>query len=197
MKKTIFALFFLGLFVNVFSQTYDVKYKAEYALKDARGTEISRLMHYRNGNKLKFQKVDNRGKANETTTDIYIDKDEAKIYMIITNSAGKFGTKAALDIMYIGMQTGIYILDLGNLDYIFNNNTRRGAGTVLGKECVKYTVVTDGESSSDYYMYQDNLMLRRSVGNATEGNTLEALSYEVTTVPESTFIVPTDVQYLN
>jgi len=106
--------------VNIFSQTYDVNYTAEYVLKDARGNEISRLKHFRNGSKLKFLKVDNIGKSNESTTEVFIYKDEAKIYTVISNSAGKFGTKAELDVMYIGMQTGIYILDLGNIDYILN-----------------------------------------------------------------------------
>jgi hypothetical protein len=99
--------------------------------------------------------------------------------------------------MYIGMQTGIYILDLGNIDKVFNSNTRVGTGNVLGMECVKYTVASNGEASSDYFMYQDNLMLRRSVGSATEGNTIETISYETSVVPESIFILPADVQYIN
>jgi len=195
MKKLYFILFLLGLCINSIAQTYDVNYTAEYNLKDARGNEISRIKLFRNGNKMKFQKVDNRGASNESTTDLFIFKDDAKIITVITNSAGKFGTKAALDIMYVGMQTGIYILDLGNTDNIFNNRT--GTGTVLGKECDKYTVIFGGDASSDYYIYQNNLMLKRSVGSAAEGNTIEAFSYETGVVPESTFTVPADVTFMN
>ncbi|MCX6157816.1 MAG: hypothetical protein NTY74_07545 [Ignavibacteriae bacterium] len=197
MSKIVFILVLLGMYINLYPQTYDVNYTAEYVLKDARGNEISRLKHYRNGNKLKFLKVDNSGKSNETTTEIFVIKDDAKIITVITNSAGKTGTKAALDIMYVGMQTGIYILDLGNIDYIFNNTSRAGTGNVLGMECVKYTVASNGEASSDYYMYQNNLMLKRSVGSSTEGNTIEALSYDTNIVPESIFTIPADVQYIN
>lgn len=197
MSKIVFILVLLGMYINLYPQTYDVNYTAEYALKDARGNEISRLKLYRNGNKLKFLKVDNSGKSNETTTEIFVIKDDAKIITVITNSAGKTGTKAALDIMYVGMQTGIYILDLGNIDYIFNNTSRAGTGNVLGMECVKYTVASNGEASSDYYMYQNNLMLKRSVGSSTEGNTIEALSYDTNIVPESIFTIPADVQYIN
>ena len=197
MKKIIIVIFLLGIYVNLFPQSYDLNYTAEYVLKDARGNEISRLKHYRNGNKLKFYKVDNSGKSNETTTEIYIYKDDAKIITVITNSAGKFGSKAALDIMYVGMQTGIYILDLGNIDYIFNNTSRAGTGNVLGMECSKYTMASNGEASSDYYMYQNNLMLKRSVGSAAEGNTIEAVSYDTGVVPESNFVIPTDVRFMN
>ncbi len=186
----------------LFSQEYDTKITAVYALKDARGTVLSKIKFFRNENKLKFTKVDNEGKSNETTTDIYILKDEPKIYNIVSNSAGKFGSKNAVDMSYVGMQTGIYIFDLGNDGTIFNSGTRVGTEMVLGKECVKYTIasqtVPGDYASSDYYIYQNNLMIRRHVGNASEGNTIEAISYDISSdVPESIFVVPLDVQYLN
>jgi len=196
MKRIILVLLFMGMNINIFTQSYDLNYTVEYALKDARGTVLSKLKLYRNGNKLKFVKIDNAGKANETTTDIYILKDEAKVYTIVSNSAGKFGTQKALDLMYVGMQTGVYIIDLGNDSTSFNSRTRAGTGTVLGMECVKYTIASNAEASSDYYMYQDNLMLKRSVGSSAEGNTIEALSFDNTTpVQESLFVLPADVTY--
>jgi hypothetical protein len=93
MKKVILVILLLGIYVNIFPQTYDVNYTSEYVLKDARGNEISRLKHYRNGSKLKFLKVDNAGKTNESTTEVFVNKDDAKIITVVTNSAGKFGTK--------------------------------------------------------------------------------------------------------
>ncbi len=187
---------------EIYSQTYDTKYTVEYVLKNATGNILSRMKMYRNGSRIKFVKIDNVGKPDSSRTDIYILKDEPKIYNIITNSAGKFGTKNAVDMMYVGMQTGVYILDLGNDGTIFNSNSRAGSESVLGLDCVKYTIasqtVGSDHASSDYYMYQDNLMLKRWVGNAAEGNSIEALSYDNTSdVPESIFIVPSDVQYLN
>jgi hypothetical protein len=188
--------------MNLFSQTYNTKYSVEYALKDARGTILSKMKLYRSGSKLKFQKFDNAGKPDSSTTNIYIFKDEPKIYSIVTNSAGKFGTKNAVDMSYVGMQTGVYILDLPNDGKIFNSSTRVGSESVLGMECVKYTIASQSvpgdHASSDYYMYQDNLMLKRWVGSPTEGNSIEALNYDNTSeVPESIFVLPADVQYLN
>jgi hypothetical protein len=199
MKIALILLAALNIFVTgINSQTYDTKYTVEYALKDARGNILSRMKLYRNGSKIKFQKFDNAGKPDSSTTNIYIFKDEPKIYSIITNSAGKFGTKNAVDMSYVGMQTGVYILDLGNDGTIFNGNSRAGSSTVLGMECVKYTIASQGDASSDYYMYQDNLMLKRWVGSTREGNSLEALTYDNTSeVPESMFVLPLDVQYLN
>jgi hypothetical protein len=207
MKKLNFILLMLTLstFIsasNIFSQTYDTKYTIEYVLKDASGNILSRMKMYRNGSKIKFVKIDRAGKPDSSRTDIYILKDEPKIYNIITNSAGKFGTKNAVDMSYVGMQTGVYILDLGNDGTIFNSNSRAGSESVLGMECVKYTIasqtVGSDHASSDYYMYQNNLMLKRWVGSPTEGNLIEAISYDnVSDVPESIFVVPSDVQYLN
>lgn len=196
----VFCTIFTGL--NLFSQTYDTKYTIEYALKDARGNVLSKMKLYRNGSKIKFVKFDNVGKPDSSTTNIYIFKDEPKIYSIITNSAGKFGTKNAVDMSYVGMQTGVYILDLPNDGKIFNSNTRVGSESVLGMECVKYTIasqtVPGDHASSDYFMYQDNLMLKRWVGSPTEGNSIEALNYDNTSdVPESIFVLPAGVQYLN
>jgi len=196
MKKSILVLIVMGIYLNVFPQSYDTKYTSEYVLKDAGGNEKSRMKHYRNGNKLKFQKIDNRGKVDESTTDIYIFKDEPKVYTIVTNSAGKFGSKYALDVMNVFMQTGIYIFDLGDVSVVFNNNTRVGSSTVLGMECIKYTIASNSEASSDYYIYQDNLMIKRWVGSAADGNSIEAVTYDNTSeVPESMFIIPADVTY--
>lgn len=202
MKKINFLLLILFctvLFLSkIYSQTFDTKYTVEYVLKNASGNILSRMKMFRNGSRIKFVKYNNAGKPDSSTTSIYILKDEPKIYNIISNSAGKFGTKNAVDMSYVGMQTGVYILDLGNDGTIFNNNSRNGSGNVLGYDCVKYTIVTQGDASSDYYMYQDNLMLKRWVGSPTEGNSIEAISYDITSdVPESIFLVPADVQYLN
>ncbi|MEO8514161.1 MAG: hypothetical protein ABI543_11405 [Ignavibacteria bacterium] len=207
MKKLNFIILILFSFTffrgsDISSQTYDIKYTVEYALKDAGGNILSKMKMYRNGSKIRFVKLDRVGKPDSSTTNIYILKDEPKIYTIISNSAGKFGTKNAVEMSYVGMETGVYILDLGNDGSIFNSNSRAGTENVLGLECVKYTIasqtVGSDHASSDYYMYQDNLMLKRWVGNSSEGNSLEALNYDNTTdVPESMFIVPTDVQYLN
>lgn len=198
MKRSLVFLFLLGFLLQANSQTYDTKYTIEYVLKNASGVIQSRMKLYRDGSRMKFEKLDNSGKPDSTRTEIFIFKDEPKIYNIVSNSAGKFGTKNAVDLSYVGMQTGVYILDLENERRLFNSSLVSGSGSVLGMECVKYTIASDGEASSDYYMYQDNLMLKRWVGNAAEGNSIEALNYDNTSaIPESTFTLPAGVNFLN
>ncbi len=198
MARTILFLLFFIFSSIIFSQSYDQNYTAVYALKDARGTEISRFKHYRNGNKLRFNIVQNSGMDNEKTIDIYIFKDEGKVYTVTAGRGYKTGSRHALDMSFIGMQTGVYILDLGNDGSIFNSNSRNGTNTVLGNTCTIYTLATQGDAKSEYSMYQDNLMLKRVVGSPTEGNTLEAASYDPNAnVPESMFTLPTDVQFLD
>lgn len=183
----------------IFSQTFDEKYSSEYVLKKSDGTEVSRLKHYRSGNKLKFTKVENKGTEKETTTDIYILKDERMIYQVTSGTQGKIGFKKPLDFMYVGMLTGIYILDLGNDGSVFNSSYLNGSGEVLGKTCDKYTIITQGDASSDYYMYQNNLMLKRWVGSPTEGgNSIEAISYDTPgEMNEGMFVLPADITYLD
>ena len=198
MKKMFFFLLTAVFVIQVSAQTYDTYYTIEYVLKNASGNIQSRMKLYRDGSKLKFEKFDNAGKPDSTRTEIFIFKDEPKIYNIVSNSAGKFGTKNAVDLSYVGMQTGVYILDLENDRRLFNSSYVNGTGTVLGLECVKYTIASNGEASSDYYMYQDNLMLKRWVGSTAEGNSIEALNYDNSSaIPEGTFTLPAGVQYLN
>jgi hypothetical protein len=116
--------------------------------------------------------------------------------MVTSSSAGKFGSKHSMDMMYVGMQTGIYIFDLGNDGTVFNNNSKSGYGTVLGNDCVRYNLITAPDGGTDYYMYQDNLMLKRVAATSTDGSTIEALSFDnTTTVPESLFELPPGVIY--
>lgn len=196
----ILSLFFNFYNGNVLSQNtnFSAKYTVEYILKDIRGNEINKIKLYRNSDKLKFTTTSNKGKDNETTTDMYIFKNEQKVYTVISGRNSKVGTKHALDMSFVGMQTGVYILDLGNDGSIFNSNSRGGNGTVLGKDCVIYNLVTAPDGGSNYYMYQDNLMLKRFAGTSTDGSTLEAVSFDDNTEPsESNFILPTDVQFMD
>jgi hypothetical protein len=199
--KPLAIIFFIFVYsIANYSQStnYDVKFSAEYVLKDIKGNEINRMKLFRNGTKLKFTKVDNKGKDNETTTDIYIFKDEQKVYSIVSSKKAKFGGKHSLDMTYIGMLTGVYIFDMGNDGSIFNSSTQAGTGSVLGNECVLYDILVTADGKSEYYMYQDNLMLKRFAGTSTDGSTLEAISYDSSTdVPESIFVIPDDVQYID
>ena len=147
MKRSLVFLFLLGFLLQANSQTYDTKYTIEYVLKNASGVIQSRMKLYRDGSRMKFEKLDNSGKPDSTRTEIFIFKDEPKIYNIVSNSAGKFGTKNAVDLSYVGMQTGVYILDLENDRRLFNSSLVSGSGSVLGMECVKYTIASDGEAS--------------------------------------------------
>ena len=201
MKKIeIFILLFAFCIVNsAFSQnTYDVKYTVEYVLKDYRGNEINRLKLYRNGDKLKFTTTANKGKDNEQTTDIYVFKNEGKVYTATITKNFKTGNRHSLDMSFIGMQTGVYILDLGNDGSVFNTNARSGTGNVLGYECTLYNLLTSPDGGSTFYMYQDNLTLKHFAQTTTSGTTLEAVSFDNSAdVPESIFTLPSDITFLD
>jgi hypothetical protein len=200
MKKIILVLILAGMYVNAFPQSYDLNYTVEYVLKKTNGNEVSRMKLYRNGDKLKFTTTQNKGTDNETVVDVYIFKNEGKVYTATTGKKSKYGNRHALDLMYVFMLTGVYILEFGNDGTVFNNRTNAGTGTVLGKECVYYNILPPGsppEGHADYYLYQNNLMLKRFVGSLEEGNSLEALSYDTSEVPESTFVLPTDIQFID
>jgi hypothetical protein len=192
------ALLFCCIIFNAHSQdpTYDLKYTVEYSLKDINGNVKGGVKLYRDNDKMKFTATENRGTDLEKTTDIYIFKNEGKIYTVITGRGYKTGSRHAIDISFVGMQTGVYIIDLGDPIPLFPSSAVSGNGTVLGKDCVRYLITSFGDSKSEYFMYQNNLMLKRFVGSSTEGNTLEATSYDNTTdIPPGTFVLPTGVDF--
>ena len=195
MKKITVVLFILGMTFNLFSQPYDTHYSIEYALKKADGTLISLMTMVRDGDKMKFTKINNRGKDDENKVDVYVFKNEGKVYTINTYRTFKMGTRHALDMSYVGMLTGVYLFELGNDGTIFNSNSLSGNTSVLGNDCTVYILATQGDAKSEYDMYQDNLMLRRFVGSPTEGNVLEATTFNKDAViSPSEFVIPADVQ---
>ncbi|MDD5360550.1 MAG: hypothetical protein PHN88_00345 [Ignavibacteria bacterium] len=196
------AFLLLSLFlIPAYSQNndFDTKYTAEYVMKDIRGSELGRLKLYRNNNKLRFSKTENKGKDDEISTDVYVFKDENKAYLITSTKKIKLGFGHSSDLMtFVGMLTGIYILDLGNDGTIFNPSIKSGTDIVLGRECFKYTIMTAPDGGSFYWMFQDNLMLKRTAATSTDGTIFEAISYEPgIDVPESMFVLPADVQFVD
>ena len=183
----------------IYSQAFDTKYSAEYVLKDKSGNVLNSFKHYRSGDKLKFVKVSSKGKDDETTTEIFVFKNEGKVYTVISGKKYKSGSRHALDISFVFMQTGVYIFDLGNDGSIFNSKTKVGPEMVNGRECIRYNLVPRDAPPggiTDYYFYQDNLMLKRVVGSVEENNTIEASSYDANAdVPESMFTLPTGVDF--
>lgn len=199
-KTAIIIVLLLISFLNGMTQTanYDTKFKAEYVLKDIHGNEIGRIKVYRNNDKIRFNKVENPGKENELNTDVYAFKNENKSYMITSGKGVKLGYKYSAEMIFLGSLTGVYMFDLGNDGTVFNSSTRAGTETVLGKECVRYNLLTSADGTSDYYMYQDNLLFKRVAATSTDGGIFEVISYDNSSeIPESLFIVPVDVQYLN
>src|SRR5260221_14474561 len=82
MKKitAILFIFNFGFSCFIFPQSnYDTKYSSEYVLKDKAGTVLNSFKHYRSRDKLKFVKVSNKGKDNETTTEIFVFKNKRKV----------------------------------------------------------------------------------------------------------------------
>lgn len=200
MKKSILisALLFCCLICDAFSQdpAYDLKYAVNYELKDINGNVKGGVKLYRDNDKMRFTATENRGTDLEKTTDIYIFKTEGKIYTVITGRGYKSGSRHAIDISFIGMQTGVYIIDLGDPIPLFPASEISGNGAVLGKDCVRYLIASFGDAKSEYFMYQNNLMLKRFVGSSAEGNTLEATSYDTNAdIPAGTFTLPAGVDF--
>ncbi len=198
MKKTILltAFVFCLFHVRAYSQDYDLKYTVNYELKDARGDVKGSVKLYRDNDKMRFTSTENRGTDLEKTTDIYIFKNEGKIYTVITGRGYKTGSRHAIDISFVGMQTGVYIIDLGDPIPLFPASEISGSGQVLGRDCTRYLITSFGDAKTEYFMYQNNLMLKRSIGSTTEGNTIEATSYDNTSdIPPGTFTLPTGVDF--
>lgn len=202
MKKLTVILFIFNFGFSCFiypQNNYDTKYSAEFVLKDKSGEVLGSIKHYRSGDKLKFIKVSNKDKDNETTTEIFIFKNEGKVYTVISGKNYKLGSRHAIDLNFVVMQAGVYILDLGNDGSVFNNKTKVGPEMINGRECIRYNLVPPDAPPggiTDYYFYQDNLMLKRVVGSVEENNTIEASSYDANAdVPESIFTLPTGVDF--
>jgi hypothetical protein len=167
MNKLIISL----LFLTLFKLSAQDKYKVEYEFFETGGEHRKTFTLSRDGDKIKIKGVDKYG----GTVTMYIYKDERAIYTLTEQRDVKIGTKFnGLDCSYVGMQWGVYILDLDKCEFVLQSSTLQGTATVAGKECNMYNMMTSGDLRTDYYFYNNNLMLKRTAPTTT----IQALSFD-------------------
>ncbi len=184
-KLIIFFLFFTCLKLAA-QDKYAIDY--EYFEKD--GQNKKPFILYRDGDKIKFKGVDKYG----STVTMFILKNENTIYTVTENTATTIGVKfRGLDCSYVGMQWGVYILDLEKCEFLLNNSTAQGTVNVAGKECTIYNIIQSGDARTDYYIYNNNLMLKRT----TPTTTIQATSFnDNPTFTADEFTVPPGIQWI-
>jgi hypothetical protein len=185
MKKfALLLLFFMSL--KLMAQD---RYIVEYQYSEKDGANKKTFTLYRDGDKIKFKGLDKYG----NTVTMWAFKDEKNIYTLTENSATKIGTKyKGMDCSYIGMQWGVYILDLDNCDFLLGSSTPQGAESVAGKECSAYNIMQQGDIRTDYYIYDNKLMLKRTAPTTT----IEATSFnDNPTFSADEFTLPAGIEW--
>ncbi len=185
-KLIIFFLFFTCL-----KLTAQDKYAIDYEYSEKDGQNKKPFTLYRDGDKIKFKGVDKYG----STVTMYILKNENTIYTVTENKATTIGVKfTGLDCSYVGMQWGVYILDLEKCEFLLNSSTVQGTANVAGKECTIYNIIQSGDARTDYYIYNNNLMLKRTAPTTT----IQATSFnESPTFAADEFKIPSGIEWIN
>ncbi len=185
MKKfALLLLFFISLKLAA-QDRYIIEY--QYSEKDGGNRKTFTLS--RDGDKIKFKGKDKYG--NMVT--MWAFKNENSIYTLTENDATKIGTKYnGMDCSYLGMQWGVYILDLNNCDFLISNSTADGSADVAGKTCTIYNIMKQGDLRTDYYIYDNKLTLKSS----SPATTIEALSFnDNPTFAPDEFTLPSGIDW--
>src|SRR5262245_23190756 len=117
MKKLSFpALFVLALLTvfsfSIFSQ--DV-YQVEYKFSEKPTANVKNFTLSRSGDNIKIKGTNTNG----ATVTMYILKGEGNIYTVTETRDTRIGTRyRGLDCNYVGMQWGVYILDLPQCEFV-------------------------------------------------------------------------------
>lgn len=164
-KLALLLLFFISLKLSA-QDRYIVDY--QYTEKDGANKKAFTLS--RDGDKIKIKGKDKYG----NTVTMWAFKDEKNIYTLTENKDVKIGNKYnGMDCSYIGMQWGVYILDLNNCDFLINNSTSQGNADITGKNCTIYNIIQSGDLRTDYYVYDNKLTLKSS----SPSTTIEATNF--------------------
>lgn len=185
MKKIALLLLF---FISLKPAAQD-RYTVDYQYSEKDGANKKTFTLYRDGDKIKIKGLDKYG--NSVT--MWAFKNEKNIYTLTENSAAKIGNKyKGIDCSYIGMQWGVYILDLDNCQFVFDNTTAQGTIDVAGKNCTIYNIIQQGDIRTDYYIYDNKLMLKRT----TPTTTIEATNFnDNPTFSPDEFTLPSGIQW--
>ena len=183
-KLAILLLFFIS-----FKAAAQDKYTIEYQFSEKDGNNQKTFTLSRDGDKIKLKGKDKYG--NMVT--MWAFKNENTIYTLTENKDVKLGTKYnGMDCSYIGMQWGIYILDLNSCDYLISNASAEGTADIAGKTCTIYNVMKQGDLRTDYYVYDNKLTLKMS----SPATTIVALSFnDSPTFAPDEFTLPTGVDW--
>ena len=186
MKKIIISL----LFLTCLKLAAQDKYLVEYEYFENTGENRKTFTLSRDADKIKIKGVNTTG----ATVTMYILKDERAIYTVTEQRGTIIGTKyRGFDCSYVGMQWGIYLLDLDKCEFFISSSTAQGTANVAGKECTLYNIIQSGDARTDYYIYNNKLMLKRT----TPTTTIQATSFNENPVfTAGEFTIPSNIQWL-
>lgn len=187
MKKISILIFFMMFSFKLFAQD---TYQVEYRFSEKPEANVKTFTLLRSGDNIKI-----KGK-NTTGADVtmYILKGEGNIYTLTETKDVKVGVKyRGLDCNYVGMQWGIYILDLPMCEFILQQGTVQGNATIAGKETTMYNVAYGGDARTDLWIYNSKLMLKRDAPSTI----IEAISFnESPTFTADEFVPPAGISWL-
>ena len=145
----IFSLFALLMVFSLSLLSQDI-YQVEYKFSEKPTANVKNFTLSRSGDNIKIKGVNTNG----ATVTMYILKGEGNIYTVTETKDAKIGVKyRGLDCNYVGMQWGVYILDLPKCEFITQTGTAEGTVTIAGKETTKYNIARDGEVRTDIFIY--------------------------------------------
>jgi hypothetical protein len=167
MKKLSLLFLFMIFGTKLFSQDM---YAVEYRFSEKPTANTKNFTLSRSGDNIKIKGTNTTGAA----VTMYILKGEGNIYTLTETKDAKIGVKyKGLDCNYVGMQWGVYILDIPKCEFILQTGTAQGTVTIAGKETTMYNIANDGNVRTDIYIYNNNLMLKRDAPTTI----IEALSF--------------------
>jgi hypothetical protein len=187
MKKLSLLIVVMMLSLSLFAQdVYQVEYK--YSEKPAANTRNYILS--RSGDNIKIKGTSFTG----ATVTMYTLKGEGNIYTLTETKDTKIGVKyRGLDCNYVGMQWGVYILDLPQCEFVTTTGTAQGTATIAGKETTMYNIASDGSVKTDIWIYNNKLLLKRDAPTTI----IEALSFnESPTFTADEFVLPAGITWL-
>ncbi len=187
MKKFSLLIVVMMFSLKLFAQ--DV-YQVEYKFSEKPTANVKNFTLSRSGDNIKIKGTNTNG----ATVTMWVFKGEGNIYTLTETRDVRIGVKyRGLDCNYIGMQWGVYILDLPKCEFVTTTGTVVGTVNIAGKETTMYNLASDGSVKTDIYIYDNKLMLKRDAPTTI----IEALSFnESPTFAADEFTLPAGITWL-
>jgi len=197
MKKIfVFSFLFAVYFIKpAFADELKCSVTYEFFEKAGENKKIIKL--YKDGSKYKLILKEKAETADEKTTTAYIYLDQAMVYTVIDSKGIKIGSKHELEIMFVGMQWGIYFLNFTKASDFTSVTGSGGSETILSKECTVREIRADPLVTK--YYFWNNIMLKKTVYDGT--SSYNTVTEQATLIDENPvfgaaeFDYPQDVQY--